>query len=78
MASVAVAVLYCAALTSAAVAPAAAAQLSALPADADLSEVFCKQFPTLHLCRLHENLQGSLVELQYLLQDTEQNGELSA
>ncbi|RCN34089.1 hypothetical protein ANCCAN_20066 [Ancylostoma caninum] len=35
----------------------------------NLSEEFCRQFPSLHLCRLHDNLQGSLVELQYLLQD---------
>ncbi|KAK6009114.1 hypothetical protein OSTOST_25984 [Ostertagia ostertagi] len=35
-----------------------------------LSEQFCRQFPSLHLCRLHDTLQGSLVELQYLLQDT--------
>ncbi|CAI4223894.1 unnamed protein product [Auanema sp. JU1783] len=31
-----------------------------------LSEEFCRQFPSLHLCRLHDTLQ-----LQYLLQDTE-------
>ncbi|EPB70617.1 hypothetical protein ANCCEY_10287 [Ancylostoma ceylanicum] len=36
----------------------------------NLSEEFCRQFPSLHLCRLHDNLQGSLVELQYLLQDS--------
>uniref|UniRef100_A0A1I7WCW9 FMRFamide-like neuropeptides 14 n=1 Tax=Heterorhabditis bacteriophora TaxID=37862 RepID=A0A1I7WCW9_HETBA len=35
-----------------------------------LSEEFCRQFPSLHLCRLHDTLQGSLIELQYLLQDT--------
>ncbi|ETN72254.1 hypothetical protein RB195_003236 [Necator americanus] len=35
----------------------------------NLSEEFCRQFPSLHLCRLHDTLQGSLVELQYLLQD---------
>lgn len=39
-----------------------------------LSEQFCRQFPSLHLCRLHDTLQGSLVELQYLLQDTNAEG----
>ncbi|VDO34169.1 unnamed protein product [Haemonchus placei] len=38
--------------------------------DDQLSEQFCRQFPSLNLCRLHDTLQGSLVELQYLLQDT--------
>ncbi|CAM36328.1 FMRF-Like Peptide [Caenorhabditis elegans] len=33
------------------------------------SEKFCEKFPTLHMCRLKEELTGSLVELQYLLQD---------
>ncbi|EPB65204.1 hypothetical protein ANCCEY_15733 [Ancylostoma ceylanicum] len=42
----------------------------------NLSEEFCRQFPSLHLCRLHDNLQGSLVELQYLLQDS--NIEIAA
>ncbi|CAJ0603548.1 unnamed protein product [Cylicocyclus nassatus] len=36
----------------------------------NLSAEFCRQFPSLHLCRLHDTLQGSLVELQYLLQDS--------
>lgn len=36
------------------------------------SEKFCEKFPTLHMCRLKEELTGSLVELQYLLQDGNQ------
>lgn len=38
------------------------------------SEKFCEKFPTLHMCRLKEELTGSLVELQYLLQDGESAG----
>ncbi|WKY07754.1 hypothetical protein Q1695_007319 [Nippostrongylus brasiliensis] len=41
-----------------------------------LAEQFCRQFPSLNLCRLHDTLQGSLVELQFLLQDA--NSESAA
>ncbi|KAK5967109.1 FMRFamide neuropeptide 6 [Trichostrongylus colubriformis] len=47
-----------------------ACSFAASSSDDQLSEQFCRQFPSLHLCRLHDTLQGSLVELQYLLQDT--------
>ncbi|CAD6196737.1 unnamed protein product [Caenorhabditis auriculariae] len=36
-----------------------------------LAEQFCEKFPTLHMCRLREELMGSLIELQFLLQDSE-------
>ncbi|KHJ85155.1 hypothetical protein OESDEN_15123 [Oesophagostomum dentatum] len=34
----------------------------------NLSEEFCRQFPSLHLCRLHDTLQGSLLKSPQLFQ----------
>ncbi|KAJ1368520.1 hypothetical protein KIN20_029669, partial [Parelaphostrongylus tenuis] len=47
----------------------AVSSIAASSNDEHLSQEFCRQFPSLNLCRLHGTLQGSLVELQYLLQD---------
>ncbi|KAE9416240.1 hypothetical protein Angca_000478, partial [Angiostrongylus cantonensis] len=37
--------------------------------DEHFTQEFCRHFPSLNLCRLRGTLQGSLLELQYLLQN---------
>ncbi|CAB3409192.1 unnamed protein product [Caenorhabditis bovis] len=45
------------------------ALINSAPLDELQADKFCEKFPTLHMCRLRDELTGSLVELQYLLQD---------
>ncbi|VDM61285.1 unnamed protein product [Angiostrongylus costaricensis] len=47
----------------------AISSIVASASDEHPTQEFCRYFPSLNLCRLREALQGSLLELQYLLQD---------
>ncbi|PAV64858.1 hypothetical protein WR25_00861 [Diploscapter pachys] len=42
-----------------------------------VADQFCGKFPTLHMCRLRTELEGSLGELQYLLQDATNDVQLA-